>query len=134
MKGAAMPSLFDDAAVVQRILDHIDNQSTDLSDQAWREPVEHYRSEARFAAELDGALRHVPHEHGFPGLDKQTRGLVAIDAVEVNGIVFVTQQPSQIPDARPAAIPELFTPRHRLLGCEETEVVTNWKIVTEGFL
>jgi phenylpropionate dioxygenase-like ring-hydroxylating dioxygenase large terminal subunit len=207
-----MTSLFDDAAVVQRILDHIDNQSTDLSDQTWREPVEHYRSDARFAAELDlvlrryptpfcpsaalpgpgsylardaaqtpilavrdndgqvrafrnacrhrgtmlaqgagcekafvcryhgwtygldGALRHVPHEHGFPGLDKRTRGLVAVDAVEVNGIVFITQQASDIADAHLDAIPELFTPRHQYLGCDETEVVTNWKIVAEGFL
>src|SRR5262249_41457300 len=40
---------------------------------------------------LDGALRHVPHEHGFPGLDKRTRGLVPVATVEREGLVFVTQ-------------------------------------------
>jgi phenylpropionate dioxygenase-like ring-hydroxylating dioxygenase large terminal subunit len=31
---------------------------------------------------LDGRLQHVPHEHGFPGLDKETHGLVPVHAVE----------------------------------------------------
>jgi phenylpropionate dioxygenase-like ring-hydroxylating dioxygenase large terminal subunit len=207
-----MTRLSDDHAVVQRILDHIDNQTTDLSDATWREPLAHYLSEDRFAAEielvlrryptpfcpsaalpaigsyvardaaltpilavrgsdgqvrafrnacrhrgtmlaegvgcekafvcryhgwtydLDGALRHVPHEYGFPGLDKRTHGLVPVDAVEVNGFVFVTQKPADRPDAQPEAIPEIFTPCHRFLGCDQAEVVTNWKIVAEGFL
>ena len=34
----------DDRSVVQRILDHIDHRTTDLSEATWREPVEHYRS------------------------------------------------------------------------------------------
>ncbi len=49
-------------------------------------------------------------------------------------MVFITQRPPAVPDAGLDAIPELFTPRHRLLGSDETEVVTNWKIVAEGFL
>ena len=207
-----MTGLAEDHAVVQRILDHIDHHTTDLGEGTWREPLEHYVSEGRFAAELDmvlrryptpfcpsaalptagsyvardaartpilavrggdgrvrafrnacrhrgtmladgagcekafvcryhgwtygldGALRHVPDEYGFPGLDKSARGLVPVDTVEVNGIVFVTQMPSAISDARLEAIPELFTARHRFLGCDEAEVVTNWKIVVEGFL
>lgn len=207
-----MTRLSDDSAVVQRILDHMDNQTTDLSEGTWREPLQHYRSEERFTAEielvlrryptpfcpsaalptagsyiardaaqtpilavrgsdgrarafrnacrhrgamlaegagcekafvcryhgwtygLDGALRHVPDEYGFPGLDKSTRGLVPVDTVEMNGFVFVTQRPSGIADAQLEAIPQLFTPGHRLLGCNEADVVTNWKIVAEGFL
>ncbi len=206
-----MTRLSDDREVVQRILDHIDNRTTDLGEACWREPVENYVSEKRFAAEmhlvlrryptpfcpsaalpdagsylareaagtpilavrgddgrvrafrnacrhrgtmlaegagcekafvcryhgwtyaLDGALRHVPHEYGFPGLDKNERGLVPVSAVESNGLVFVTQEPSGITGAVDA-IPDLFYPSHRLLGCSEEEVVTNWKIVTEGFL
>ena len=169
--------LADDATVVQRILDHIDNKTTDLSESSWREPVENYRSPARFAAEremvlrrlpipfcpsaaltepgayvardaaqtpilavrgndgevrafrnacrhrgtqlasgsgcekafvcpyhgwtygLDGALRHVPHEHGFLGLDKGARGLVPVACVERNGVVFVSQDATQVIDA-----------------------------------
>ena len=33
----------------------------------------------------------MPHEHGFPGLDKGSRGLVPVVAAEVGGVVFVTQ-------------------------------------------
>ncbi len=55
-----MTRLSDDHAVVQRILDHIDNQTTDLSDGTWREPVQHYLSEERFAAELESVLRRYP--------------------------------------------------------------------------
>ncbi len=55
---ATMP-LADDATVVQRILDHIDRETTDLGETTWREPVEHYRSGPRLAAELR-LLRRLP--------------------------------------------------------------------------
>ena len=51
--------LLDDAAVVQRVLDHIDNRTTDLSERTWREPVANYRSGARLAAEME-VLRRFP--------------------------------------------------------------------------
>jgi len=82
---------------------------------------------------LDGALRHVPHEHGFPGLDKSTRGLVPVDAVERNGLVFVTQEAPAL-DARLDDLPPLLSPDHRLLGTAEVDVGVNWKILVEGFL
>jgi phenylpropionate dioxygenase-like ring-hydroxylating dioxygenase large terminal subunit len=41
---------------------------------------------------LDGALQHVPHAHGFPGLDKDSHGLVPVSAVEHHGLVFVRQE------------------------------------------
>ena len=204
--------LADDPTVVQRIFDHIDNKTTDLGDATWREPVEHYRSEARFAAErnlvlrrypipfcpsaalptsgsyvardaagtpllavrgsdgavrvfrnacrhrgtqlatgagcekafacryhgwtygLDGRLRAVPHEHGFPGFDKSTRGLVAVDAVEAQGLVFVTQDAPALADARLGELPPLLGPKHRLVGSNELELPANWKILVEGFL
>ncbi len=206
-----MTRLSTDRAVVERIFQHIDHHTTDLSDDTWREPVEHYRSPERFAAELDllrryptpfcpsaalpmpgayiareaaltpilavrgndgrvrafrnacrhrgtmladgtgcekafvcryhgwtygldGALRHVPDEHGFPGLDKRQRGLAAVDAFEMNGIVFITQCAPAVDGTALETVPELFTPEHRFLGCDEADVVTNWKIVAEGFL
>src|SRR6476661_5536627 len=39
--------------------------------------------------DLDGRLRGIPHEDGFPGLDKSTHGLVPVEAVERHGLVFV---------------------------------------------
>src|SRR5262245_33649509 len=56
----AMTPLSSDQSVVQRIFDHIDNQTTDLSDSTWREPLEHYCSAERFAAERTMVLRRSP--------------------------------------------------------------------------
>jgi phenylpropionate dioxygenase-like ring-hydroxylating dioxygenase large terminal subunit len=204
--------LADDPTVVQRILDHIDEKTTDLGDRTWREPVESYRSEARFAIErdrvlrrhptpfcpsaalpasgsyvarpaagtpivavrgrdgvvrafrnacrhrgtqlvsgagcehalvcryhawtydLDGTLRHVPDEHGFPGLDKRTRGLVPVATTERSGLVFVQQDglPADADDLD--GLPPLVGPEFRLLGSDERDVAVNWKIALEGFL
>jgi phenylpropionate dioxygenase-like ring-hydroxylating dioxygenase large terminal subunit len=207
-----MARLADDPTVAQRILDHIDNRTTDLGETTWREPVEHYRSAARFAAErdlvlrrypvgfcpsaalptagsyvardaagtpivavrgtdgrvrafrnacrhrgtqlvrgagcekafvcryhgwtyaLDGRLRHVPHEHGFPGLDKGTRGLVPVEAVELQGVVFVAQDPPRVADASLDGLPPLIAPSYRLVDTSEGDVPANWKILVEGFL
>ena len=208
----SMTQLADDPTVVQRILDHIDNKTTDLADSTWREPVEHYRSEARLAAErtlvmrryptafcpsaalstpgsyvareaagtpilavrgndgqvrafrnacrhrgtqlvsgtgcekafacryhawtygLDGSLRHVPHEHGFPGLDKTARGLVPVETVEAQGLVFITQDSPPVQGATLDGLPPLIGSSYRFVGVVETDVPANWKIMVEGFL
>lgn len=199
--------LADDAAVVRRLLEHADRKTTDRGDEIWREPVENYRSAARFAAELrlmrrsatpfcpsaslpeagayvaraaagtpllavrggdgavrvfrnacrhrgtqvaegagcakafvcryhgwtyglDGALRHVPHEDAFPGIDKSGRGLVEVRSAERDGIVFVTQDG----DDDVATLPRLIAPGWRLIGVEERDIEANWKILVEGFL
>lgn len=198
----------DDASVIERVLAHIRNRTTDLGSGVWREPVEHYRSESRFAAELallrrlpvpycpstalpeagsflartaagvplvavrdadghvhayrnacrhrgmpvaegsgskkafacryhgwtyglDGRLRQVPHEAGFPGLDKAAHGLVPVSALERDGIVYVSQDGEAI---APAGLPAILVPGHRLFGYAEIVVEANWKIFMEGFL
>ena len=205
-----MTTLLDDAAVVRRILAHIDGGTNDVGEGVWREPVDHYRSPARFAAELellrartiafcpsaalaepgafvardaagtplvavrdadgvvrafrnacrhrgarladgsgcakafvcryhgwtyglDGALRHVPHEHGFPGLDHATRGLVPVATSERHGLVFVTQDAAEDAAALDA-LPPLLPPRRRLVQVSEQEMPVNWKIFVESFL
>jgi len=207
MSGATM--LADDATVVQRILDHIDNKTTDLGDSVWREPVANYRCPERFAAEmrvlrslptgfcpsaalpeagsfvarnaagtpllavrdgegrarvfrnacrhrgtqvadgagckkafvcryhgwtygLDGALRHLPHEYGFPGFDKQRHGLVEVESVERHGIVFAKQ--GDDPAAALDTLPELISPAYRLLVTNERDIPANWKVLVESFL
>ncbi len=211
MRSEATPQLASDSSVIQRVFDHIDKKTTDTAAGVWREPVENYRSEARFDAEreqvmrrtptafcpsaalptagsfvardaagtpilvvrgsdgrvrafrnacrhrgtqlvegtgcqkafvcryhgwtygLDGSLRHVPHEHGFPGLDKATRGMTPVDASEAEGLVFVTQQgPAQ--SERLAGLPMLVPPAYRHAGTSERDVPANWKILVEGFL
>jgi phenylpropionate dioxygenase-like ring-hydroxylating dioxygenase large terminal subunit len=54
-----MPAFADDAAVLQRIFDHIDNRSTDRAAGTWREPVASYTDPVRFAAEL-ALMRRTP--------------------------------------------------------------------------
>ncbi len=205
-------ALSDDPSLVQRIFDHIDNQTTDLAATTWREPVEHYRSEDRLAAELalvlrryptpfcpsaalretgsyvardaagtpllavrggdgrvrafrnacrhrgtqladgsgcekafvcryhgwtyglDGSLRHVPHEYGFPGLDRNTRGLVPVKTVEGRGMVWVTQDTPALNEPCMDELPQVLAATQQLLAANEAELGANWKIVVEGFL
>lgn len=202
-------ALADEAAVIQRILDHIDNGTTDLLDEVWREPVANYISPERYADELkvmrrtatpfcpsaaipepgcyvardaaqtplvavrgqdgvarvflnvcrhrgakvapdgigrkaaltcryhawtyglDGGLRGVPHEYGFPCLDKGEHGLAPVKSTERNGLVYVTLEGEAEPDP---AIPDFFGPEWRLLDVTEQVIKANWKVVVEGIL
>ena len=54
-----MAGLMSDAAVVERVFEHIDHDTTDVGDQLWREPVENYRSKNRFLAEIE-LLKRLP--------------------------------------------------------------------------
>jgi phenylpropionate dioxygenase-like ring-hydroxylating dioxygenase large terminal subunit len=83
---------------------------------------------------LDGRLRHVPHEHGFPGLDKSVRGLVPVETVERCGLVFVTQDEPARSEPSLDELPVLLGPTWRLRGTNEGELGANWKILAEGFL
>ncbi len=207
-----MAILMDDRHVAQRILDHIENGTTDLGQDVWREPVDNYRSNERMAAEiervlrrsatpfcpsaalpdagsyvardaagtpivavrahdgkvrafrnvcrhrgmqlargsgcakafvcgyhgwtyqLDGKLRHVPHEHGFPGLDKNLHGLVPVSAEERLGLVFVTQDEPRLDDDSLDELPDLISPEQQLFATSERVTQANWKILLEGFI
>lgn len=208
--------LADEPDIVERLLNHIDHKSTDLSDGVWCEPVAHYTSQARFSAEisqvfrktatpfcpsaaltdtgcyvardaaltpivavrggdgkvrafrnacrhrgvqlvdgtgcrkaltcryhawtygLDGQLRGIPDEHGFPGIDKADHGLVPVQCEEKSGMVFITQDGAQdgadVRDGASAWVPDMFGPDWRLFTTVEQEFAVNWKIVAEGFL
>jgi hypothetical protein len=52
--------LLDDEALTDHILAHIDRGTTDLANEVWREPVEHYRSQARLDDEIRLVLRRYP--------------------------------------------------------------------------
>jgi phenylpropionate dioxygenase-like ring-hydroxylating dioxygenase large terminal subunit len=207
-----MGTLLDDRGIAQRVFDHIEAGTTDMSDVLWREPVENYRSKERLAAEvervlrrnptafcpsaalpergsyiareaagtplvvvrgsdgrvrafrnacrhrgtqvaegtgcakalvcryhgwtydLDGKLGFVPHEHGFPGLDRDAHGLAPVRAIEQGGLVFVTQDPTAPHDGALADLPELIGKDQRLFAARESRVPANWKIFLEGFL
>ena len=83
---------------------------------------------------LDGSLRHIPHEHGFPGLDKDKHGLVPVRAEERHGLVFVTQEGKGTRDATLEKMPALIDPEQAIFACSESVVPANWKILLEGFI
>jgi phenylpropionate dioxygenase-like ring-hydroxylating dioxygenase large terminal subunit len=85
--------------------------------------------------DLDGALRHVPHEDGFPGLDRGCHGLVPVPIEERHGIVFLAGLGTSGASGRGAAeLPELLAVGQQLIGSEETILPVNWKLYLESFL
>lgn len=54
-----MSLVLNDADAIARIFHHIDHKTTDTGAATWREPVDHYHSDARFEAELT-LLRRLP--------------------------------------------------------------------------
>ena len=82
---------------------------------------------------LDGRLRAVPHEHGFPGLDKSRHGLASIRAEERHGIVFVTIDEAA-PDSELGDLPTLIAADQQMMRTVTRDTETNWKISLEGFI
>ena len=200
-----------DAELLDHILNHIDNGTTDLGDEEWFEPVDHYASQTRFDAErrlmrrlpipfcpvaalpepgsyvarhsagvpivvvrdmqgtirafrnacrhrgmqlaegsgctkifrcnyhgwayrLDGRLEYVPHEHGFPDLDKDSNGLVPVHSVDVqSGLVFVTQD-KPIGLGALESLPALLSADQVIFETQEKVEEINWKLTAEGTL
>lgn len=204
--------LLTDAELTDRILGHVDAGTTDLSEEVWLEPVEHYLTPERLHAEvhevlrrrftalcpsaalpdpgsylartvagvplvatrardgvvrvfrnscrhrgtavaqgsgcatsfvcpfhgwvygLEGTLRHVPDAYGFPGLDQDSRGLVAVRAVERAGLVFAAQDAPYAGEQDLEDLPGILDPRHTLQAHSELIIDANWKVLLEGFL
>ena len=200
-----------DAELLDHILSHIDEGTTDLGEEDWLEPVENYASQSRFDAErqlmrrlpiaycpvaalpepgsyvaracagvpivvvrdlggtirafrnacrhrgmqlvedsgctkifrctyhgwayrLDGRLEYVPHEHGFPDLDKDSNGLVPVHDVTIrSGLVFVTQD-EPVGAGALESLPELLTDDQVLFDSNESVDDINWKLTAEGTL
>ena len=82
---------------------------------------------------LDGRLQHVPHAHGFPGLDKERHGLVPVAAAERHGLVFV-QQEGDLDERSLDELPPLLAGDQKILSTSERDNEANWKILLEGFI
>lgn len=54
-----MTILMNDTEVIDRVFHHLDHKTTDLGDTVWREPVDNYRSNERFAEEIS-LLKRIP--------------------------------------------------------------------------
>lgn len=88
---------------------------------------------------LDGALKRVPDEHEFSGLDKSARGLRPIRCERFGNLVFVNRDP----EARPLAdflgvlVHELHDfefDKLRLVHKYDYDLPVNWKICVDAFL
>ena len=53
------PLLLDDSQIIERIFSHIDNKTTDLGSEVWKEPVKNYVDQERFDKEIK-LLRSQP--------------------------------------------------------------------------
>lgn len=82
----------------------------------------------------DGALRSVPHKDGFPDLDKENRGLVAVQCLEKNGFVFVKQEADSKDLAHETELPDIIPEGHRIIQSEALEIEANWKLHLESSL
>ncbi len=83
---------------------------------------------------LDGGLRSVPHEHGFPGLDKGASGLVEVPSHERFGIVFVNQEGTDAVAPELDCVDELIPSGNAHLASSERIVACHWKVFMESFL
>jgi phenylpropionate dioxygenase-like ring-hydroxylating dioxygenase large terminal subunit len=87
-----------------------------------------------WAYSLDGSLRSIPHEHGFPDIDKATRGLVPVACVEINGLVYINQDPQADIKNDVLSVPKLMPDGHRLLSSDSLIIQANWKLYIESAL
>lgn len=206
-----MAGFHDDATVIDRVLDHVKNGTTDRGTKVWREPVANYLSRERLEQELgvlrrtptpfcpsaalgepgayvarvaagtpilavrgddgrvrafrnacrhrgmpiadgtgcakafvcryhgwtyrlDGGLQHVPHDDGFPDLDRDTHGLTPVWAEEHSGLVFVQQDGEPVEPGPWAELPSFLSADYELLAASEGESEVNWKVALEGFI
>jgi choline monooxygenase len=79
---------------------------------------------------LDGELKFIPGEGGFPNLDKAAHGLVPVKAEEKHGVVFVTQD-EPISTAAMDAMPKIIHPEQQLFDISEISDNANWKLLCE---
>ncbi len=79
---------------------------------------------------LDGRLKHVPGDDGFPNLDHEQHGLVPVTAEEKGGLVFVTQDDPVSPGALPD-MPDLLTAEQTVFDASEFTDEANWKLIAE---
>lgn len=84
---------------------------------------------------LDGALLGVPHEDGFPELDKSKLGLAEVTVIEKGGLVYVVQEDGiENPESLLDGLPEFFTDEQEMFAKADGIVESNWKLFLESFI
>jgi phenylpropionate dioxygenase-like ring-hydroxylating dioxygenase large terminal subunit len=83
---------------------------------------------------LEGELRHVPHDDGFPGLDRGEHGLVSVAADERHGLIFVSIDGDATPDAAFDEVAGFLDDCPRANGPNVSDERCNWKVLADTFL
>jgi phenylpropionate dioxygenase-like ring-hydroxylating dioxygenase large terminal subunit len=82
---------------------------------------------------LDGKLKHIPGEQGFPDLDKAMHNLVPVTAEERGGLVFITQD-EPLSNGALEDMPDLIAPDQAVFNTIEFTDKANWKLFAETFM
>ena len=86
---------------------------------------------------LDGTLLGIPHESGFPEIDKLSHGLVEVSVIETKGIIFICQEETEGKLSELnfiQGVPDVLAPDHIIFAENEMIVEANWKLHLESFL
>ena len=82
---------------------------------------------------LDGSLKGVPGQSGFPDLDREQHGLKSVSVIEEGGIVYVQQEGDIDPTQLTHAL-EHFSVNQQLLDQQVLTDAANWKLLYETLM
>jgi nitrite reductase/ring-hydroxylating ferredoxin subunit len=82
---------------------------------------------------LDGSLKGIPGQSGFPELARSEHGLKAVSAIERGGIIYV-QQEGDIDLRRLTHALDYFSPNQPLLDQKVLTDSANWKLLYETLM
>ncbi len=82
---------------------------------------------------LDGTLKGIPGQSGFPELDREQHGLKAVAAIEQGGIIYV-QQEGDIDPRRLTHALDYFSPNQPLFDQKVLTDSANWKLLYETLM
>ena len=86
-----------------------------------------------WAYQLDGKLSHIPHDRGFPQVEKDNFSLVPVTVEERHGLVFVTQD-EPVGRGTLENLFDLISPEQELFEASEKIDDVNWKLNAEATL
>ena len=82
---------------------------------------------------LDGVLKGVPGQSGFPDLDREQHGLKSVSVIEQGGIVYVQQEGDSDPTHLTHAF-EHFSVDQQLFNQQVLTDAANWKLLYETLM
>ena len=82
---------------------------------------------------LEGNLKHIPEQEGFPGINPEQHGLVEVSARENGGVIYVMQE-GEITEDMLADCLDYFNPDQQMFETDEMVDEANWKILNETLM